>query len=121
MGWSWGFIEQERSEIVVDHVLFEVHMTAGSVIEEHAIALIESLEADPVFLIHLLLSERHIVTSVIPGSEPFRELRVDSLILVPHPEAKVSERKHTSLVSSIFDLKLIVDLGEELRVRVVAI
>ena len=93
-------------------------MIARSVIEEHAAALVKSPETDPVFLIHLLLLQRHVVSLAVPCREPLRRVRVDDSILVPHPEAKVFDRSESSLVAFIFHLQFIVDLWKEDRVAV---
>lgn len=93
-------------------------MIARTVVKEHAVAFVKSLEADPVFLVHLLLLERYVVPFAVPGAEPLRDVGVDNTVLVPHPEAEVLHRCQSSLVVRVFYLKLVVDLGEEDRVRV---
>jgi len=88
-------------------------MVAGSMVKEHPAALVECSKTNPVFLIHLLLFHRNVVPLAIPGAEPLRGVRIDDSVLVPHPKPKVFNRGQTSLVTGIFDVQLIVDLGQE--------
>ena len=117
----WGLVKEERRQVVSDHVLLEVHMVAGSMVEPHPAALVESAKADPVLFVHLLFLQRDVVPFAVPGAEPLRGVRVHDTVLVPHPEPEIFHRGQTSFVTGIFDIELVVDLGKEDRVGVEAV
>ena len=113
LGGHGSLIAEHGHQVVVNHVLLEVHVVARARVEEHTAAFVESAEPDPVLLVHLLLLERDFVPLAIISAKPFGFFWGNNRVLVPLPEAKLLDRGQASFVPSIFDLVLIVHLGQE--------
>jgi len=82
-------IENQRSQVVVEHALDEVHVVTLSTIEEQTVPVVESLHAQPIFQVLVLLLEADLVTLRVPHAEPFRLARHHDSVLIPHPQAEV--------------------------------
>jgi len=113
LGWNGRTASKERSKIVINHGLGEFHVVALTRVEPKTAGLIQSLQADRVLFVHLQLFERDSVATIIPVPEPFRLAGHDDSVLLPHPHAEIFHSSQASLVPSVFDLKLVVDLGQE--------
>lgn len=111
LGGHRSLVAEHGHQVVVNHVLLEVHVVARARVEEHSAAFVESAEPDPVLLVHLLLLQRNFVPLAVPSAEPLRFFWGDDCVLVPLPEAKLVDRGQASLVPGIFDLFFIVHLG----------
>ena len=84
-------------------------------VEKHSTAFVESLEADPVLLVHVLLFHRDIVGFVIPDTEPLRLTGLDGKVLVPLPETELFDVREAILVVRVLGRTLIVDVRKEDR------
>ena len=112
---------EERPQVVINHGLSQLHVVTLPGVEPKTAGLVQGLQADPVLHVHLLLLERNDITTVVPVPEPLGLARHDDRVLMPHPHAEVFDRGQAGLIAGVFDLKLVVDLGQEGGMVVVAI
>jgi len=115
-------ISQQGNQVVVDVLVSQGHMDAGTTVEEKLALVVQGFQTDCVVSVHLCVININDLSVFVVDTKPLRFSWVDNFIISPHKQTEISQTGDVILVRGHHSfIKFIVNVRKEDTVLVVSV